>query len=429
MKKAKPKSKWEIAKAEKFEREALALLTTEQRPKFDEDEALIRRDKETQNALRQEGRAAKKRKRDAVEEAKIRLVEKKAKDKREAYERSKHRRVNPPAGQGNSVAPVTVPFVTPIGDPVLRGDYFHNLWTAITTRTFPIPGTARDPVTSDILAVLAKHQNQAQTPQPSASTSQAKVAKTPRRQPAAGKRKAEASKEVQAQILNPPVLLSPISPKPTKGKVIARPKTVAKDAHTAKSTPAKELKLILKRFDDENPGVTLVILPKARRKSAINPPSKELVEVAGKQAARRNSLRSAKDPDPGKGNTPGTEHVNLKGKSKGLFDTDSAEEELLKETPIPTEAPTQAPTPAEKQTAAATTELPGPISRRSRRLVDSSSESEHELIVTAEEEEEEDLKNAALSSIKQDKAVDTLEEAAKKLDFVCLFIIRLNDEL
>jgi KaiC/GvpD/RAD55 family RecA-like ATPase len=48
--------------------------------------------------------------------------------------------------------------------------------------------------------------------------------------------------------------------------------------------------------------------------------------------------------------------------------------------------------------------------------VDSSSESEPELIVTVEEEEEEALKNAALSSIKQDKAVDTLEEAAKKLD-------------
>jgi hypothetical protein len=31
LQKAKPKSKWEIAKAEKFEREALALLTPEQR--------------------------------------------------------------------------------------------------------------------------------------------------------------------------------------------------------------------------------------------------------------------------------------------------------------------------------------------------------------------------------------------------------------
>jgi hypothetical protein len=45
----------------------------------------------------------------------------------------------------------------------------------------------------------------------------------------------------------------------------------------------------------------------------------------------------------------------LKSKSKGLFDTDSAEEELLKETPITTKAPTQAPTPVEEKTAAATT--------------------------------------------------------------------------
>jgi hypothetical protein len=49
-------------------------LTPAQRAQFDEDEALIRRDKERQNARRQEVRAAKKRKRDAVEEAKIRLV-------------------------------------------------------------------------------------------------------------------------------------------------------------------------------------------------------------------------------------------------------------------------------------------------------------------------------------------------------------------
>ncbi len=76
--KAKPKSKWEIQKAERFEKEALALLTPDQRAQFEEDEALIRREKERQNALRQEVRAAKKRKRDALEEAKIRLVEKEA---------------------------------------------------------------------------------------------------------------------------------------------------------------------------------------------------------------------------------------------------------------------------------------------------------------------------------------------------------------
>jgi hypothetical protein len=46
--------------------------------------------------------------------------------------------------------------------------------------------------------------------------------------------------------------------------------------------PDKELKLILQRFDEGNPGVTLVKLPKSRRKSAINPPSKELVEAAAK---------------------------------------------------------------------------------------------------------------------------------------------------
>jgi hypothetical protein len=242
----------------------LTLLTPEQRAKFDEDEAIIRRDREVQNALRGEVRAAKKRKRDAVEEAKVRLVEKEAIEKRKAYERSKLRSVDSLADQGNSVAPVKVPFVTPNGDPVLPGDSLTGLWTAIATGKFAIPGSASDPVTSGIRAVLAKHLNQAQTPQPSASTSQAKVVKTPRRQPAAGRKKAEASKEVQAQILNPPVLLSPISPKPTKGKAIARPKPVAKDAPAAKSTPAKDLRLILKRFDEENPDITLVKLPKAR---------------------------------------------------------------------------------------------------------------------------------------------------------------------
>jgi hypothetical protein len=143
-----------------------------------------------------------------------------------------------------------------------------------------------------------------------------------------------------------------------------------------------------------------------------------LVEAAGKETARRNSLRSAKDPEPGKGKTPRTEPVNLKGKSKGLFcETDSAEEELLKEKPILNKAPTQASTPVEEKTAAATTELPGPIPRRSRRLLDSASESEPELILTADEEEKV-LKNLDLNSIRQDKTVETLEEAAKKLDLV-----------
>jgi hypothetical protein len=171
------------------------------------------------------------------------------------------------------------------------------------------------------------------------------------------------------------------------------------------------LRLIIKRFDVDNPGVTLVKLPKGRRKSAINPPTQELVEAAVKQAVRRNSLKSAKDSEPDEGNSPVTKLVNLRGKSKELFgETDSAEEELLKEI----STPTQASTPLEEQIAAATNELLGPIPRKSRRL-SSDSESEPELRLT-EEDEQEVLKNAALSSIRHDKAVDTLEEAAKKLD-------------
>jgi hypothetical protein len=63
-----------------------------------------------------------------------------------------------------TLTPVKVPFVTPNGDPVLPGDSLTDLWTAIATGKFAIPGTASDPVTSEIRAVLAKHLNQAQTP-------------------------------------------------------------------------------------------------------------------------------------------------------------------------------------------------------------------------------------------------------------------------
>jgi hypothetical protein len=49
--------------------------------------------------------------------------------------------------------------------------------------------------------------------------------------------------------------------------------------------------------------------------------------------------------------------------------------------------------------------------------LDSASESEPELILTADEEEKV-LKNLDLNSIRQDKTVETLEEAAKKLDLV-----------
>jgi hypothetical protein len=72
-----------------------------------------------------------------------------------------------------------------------------------------------------------------------------------------------------------------------------------------------------------------------------------LFEAAVKQTARRNSFRSSKDTEPGKGKTPETEPVNLKCELKGLYgDTDSAEEELLKETPNPAPSSTQTPTQA-----------------------------------------------------------------------------------
>jgi hypothetical protein len=163
-----------------------------------------------------------------------------AKDRRELYERSKRRRVNPLTSQGNSVAPETVPFVTPKGDPILPGDFLHQLRTAYAAGKFVIPGTARDPVVSDFAPQPSASTSQADAPQPSASTSQAdapqpsastsqeKGAKAPRRQPAAGRKKAAASKEDHAQILNPPVLLSPIAPKPTKGKALVRPRSETK---------------------------------------------------------------------------------------------------------------------------------------------------------------------------------------------------------
>jgi hypothetical protein len=402
---AKPKNKWEIAKAEKLEREALAFLTPEERAKFDEDEAQIRREKEAQNALRHEVRAAKKRKRDAIEEAKLRLLEKEVTEKRLAYERTKRRRVNPEADQSNLVATVEVPFVTPDGDPVLPGDALAKLWSALATGKFVLPGTASDPVTSEIQAVLAKHLSQAETPQPSASTSQAqtpqpvastsradapqpgtsrspaKVVKTPRRQPAAGRKKAAASKEAQAQILNPPVLLSPISPKQSKGKAAARPKSGAK----AKAKSQDELiaeatentcEVIVERFVAETKtGKAL----KAGRKSLFNPPSKELVEAAAKASARRKGLRSAAEVE-----------VSLADSAKNLYGEDleelpsEKEDELLKE-------PAQVPVSAVEQ-------QPRPVSRRSGQRIDSGDESDPGLQLTAEDEEEA-LKAAALSTL------------------------------
>jgi hypothetical protein len=69
-------------------------------------------------------------------------------------------------------------------------------------------------------------------------------------------------------------------------------------------------------------------------------------ETVAKQTVRRNSLRSSKNPEPGKGKTPRIKPVNLSGELKRLFsDTERAKEELLKKTPIPVPAATPAPDP------------------------------------------------------------------------------------
>jgi hypothetical protein len=402
---AKPKNKWEIAKAEKLEREALAFLTPEERAKFDEDEAQIRREKEAQNALRHEVRAAKKRKRDAIEEAKLRLLEKEVTEKRLAYERTKRRRVNPEADQSNLVATVEVPFVTPDGDPVLPGDALAKLWSALATGKFVLPGTANDPVTSEIQAVLAKHLSQAETPQPSAATSQAQTlqpvastsqAPTPKASTSQGRKKATpkrtaankgktlASKGVNVEALKTPALLSPISPKLTKGKGAARPKSGTKapaidiDKLIAEAT-TNSVKVILDKSDGSLAGVKQVKALKPGRKSLFNPPSKELVEAAAKASARRKGLRSAAEGE-----------VNLADAAKNLYGEDleelpsEKEDELLKE-------PARAPVSAEEL-------QPRPVSRRSGQRIDSGDESDPGLQLTAEDEEEA-LKAAALSTL------------------------------
>jgi hypothetical protein len=218
-------------------------------------------------------------------------------------------------------------------------------------------------------------------------TSQAKVVKTPRRQPAARRKKAAASKEAQAQILNPPVLLSPISPKPTKGKALVRPKSATK-IHATKANEvvtvlAEDVRILLERCDEELPGAKPVKTPKPRRSSLFNPPSKELVEAAAKQAARRKSLRSAKEIE-----------VDLADSAKNLYGEDleelpsEKEDDLLKE-------PAQVPVPAQTTVQG---QPPGPVPKRSGLRIDSGDESEPELQLSAEDEEAA-LKEAALSTL------------------------------
>ncbi|EFX80000.1 hypothetical protein DAPPUDRAFT_103845 [Daphnia pulex] len=96
---------------------------------------------------------------------------------------------------------------------------------------------------------------------------------------------------------------SPISQKPTKGKVLVVAEEYKADS-TPKGTPEgrveaaqtnKQLSMILKKEDDKVTGATPMKTPKPRRKSVVDQPSKELVEAAAKQTARRKCLRFSKD--------------------------------------------------------------------------------------------------------------------------------------
>ncbi|EFX73462.1 hypothetical protein DAPPUDRAFT_109778 [Daphnia pulex] len=139
---------------------------------------------------------------------------------------------------------------------------------------------------------------------------------------AASKKKAAASKEVDVESLKNLALMSPIAPKPSKGKALVQPRC---DEGKTVSTPVK---------------IT-------RKKLKFNHPLKELVKAAAKLTARRKSLRSSKD----------LEAIHLSDSAKQLFGDDldelqsEKEEELLKETPVPVRASTQATTQAVATTA------------------------------------------------------------------------------
>ncbi len=97
--------------------------------------------------------------------------------------------------------------------------------------------------------------------------------------------------------------------------------------------------MVLERCDEQVAGVTPVKTPTTRRKSLFNPTTKELVEAADKQAARRKSLRSSNDLEPSKGKNPITELVNFQGPLglNTLFGdpSDIEEDELLKDNQFP----------------------------------------------------------------------------------------------
>ncbi|EFX75120.1 hypothetical protein DAPPUDRAFT_108154 [Daphnia pulex] len=128
------------------------------------------------------------------------------------------------------------------------------------------------------------------------------------RRPVVSKKKAAASKEVDVESLKISALLSPIAPKPSKGKALVRPRK-------------KMVRVHLERCDEGTTGATPVKTPKPQKKFTFNPPSKELMEAAAKLTARRKSLRSSKD----------LEAIHLSDSAKQLFGDDFDEPPSEKE--------------------------------------------------------------------------------------------------
>ncbi|EFX78556.1 hypothetical protein DAPPUDRAFT_246110 [Daphnia pulex] len=150
---------------------------------------------------------------------------------------------------------------------------------------FAIPGTSSDPVTSKLLALISRHANPGTHPSPPASKSHTPTPKATSKQPTASRKKTAASKEDDVQSLNVPALLSPISSKPTKDKVLVRPKSVTKSHsqgldEVAAAETERTLKLILEGCDEKETGATPAKTSNPGKKSVFNPPSKDLVGAA-----------------------------------------------------------------------------------------------------------------------------------------------------
>jgi hypothetical protein len=106
----------------------------EKKPWFKEDEVTVGREAEVEQARWIKLHAAKKRKAEAIEGARVRYDEKQAKDQREGFE-AKHLRdeTSPPVLRCNTLALSRTPFITPPGAPILVGDLLHYLKTVIAS--------------------------------------------------------------------------------------------------------------------------------------------------------------------------------------------------------------------------------------------------------------------------------------------------------